>query len=620
MNGGALTKDELLALWASSVDKSYSDPIVAAGDGHGLEAFGQMAAQAARVSSAIDTSMQAMYIRPWSGQSSPPAGGAQAASVDLTFTRTGYSTGPILLAAGFVFFEEQQIDWGTDGGEAYNTGRRYTLVDDYVIEPGDSGPIVLRAVAEEPGYGYNNPLPGTIKIIDQPGAGFYHDGASVVVTPAAFTPLDSGPSSPYTRATLTAANVPDMFVPEHVGQYVLFTAGSNAGRAARIVSFAGPNAALNVGSSVGLELAFSIESFAPHPTLVIGELLFITDNVFSALFGYAQLIGAEIVGGNTKLTFVLLSGTVPALNLVVQGMQSNALVTADVQTSRADFVNETGTASWRILDWTLDVGLAVTNELSPTGGRLAMLDELGSERAIYRAANEDDESYRDRVATIADVVTPNAIRRTLNKSLGGVPWCLRETGTPRYPGFYLDHDAWDYTMTRITGAITGTFQDREPVRQIVNGVIASGIARTQRAAAPSVPGPPGAETFAGFVQTGRTPFVAGQPIVGLRSGATVTPGAITQSPQNRDRFKLVMGYLEFRAYMFIGVAPTGVGEFGFAFDAGPTNAFDAAPYNDFFDGVPFSEGYTDLKVFQAIDKVRAGGVGYELYVEPGPCP
>jgi hypothetical protein len=119
-------------------------------------------------------------------------------------------------------------------------------------------------------------------------------------------------------------------------------------------------------------------------------------------------------------------------------------VTLVLQGTDSDFVSEApvgivGGASWRILAWSA-WGLTVTNVLAPSGGRIGWLDELGSERALSRAPGEDDATYRQRIKSIADVVTPNAIRRTLSRTLGTFPWCFREVGTEYLPGFFYDGD------------------------------------------------------------------------------------------------------------------------------------------------------------------------------------
>ena len=64
--------------------------------------------------------------------------------------------------------------------------------------------------------------------------------------------------------------------------------------------------------------------------------------------------------------------------------------------------------------------------------------------------NESDDVYRLRIFTTPDTISPNAICRGVTSILSacGTPWCcLREVGTPRLPGFYLDVDYYDYNLT-----------------------------------------------------------------------------------------------------------------------------------------------------------------------------
>ena len=75
---GPLSAADLQAIWESSVDDSYSQPIVLAGEGKGFEVYTQAFAQVERLSQAVDYTTQALYILPWSGQSGEPAAGSWA--------------------------------------------------------------------------------------------------------------------------------------------------------------------------------------------------------------------------------------------------------------------------------------------------------------------------------------------------------------------------------------------------------------------------------------------------------------------------------------------------------------------------------------------------------------
>lgn len=87
-----------------------------------------------------------------------------------------------------------------------------------------------------------------------------------------------------------------------------------------------------------------------------------------------------------------------------------------------------------------------------------------------------------------------------------------------------------------------------------------------------------------------------------------------------DRFKLALDYLEFRAFMLIGVPPLTIGEFGIPYDAPhPFNAYDNAPMLTFTDGFPAGASGVYRAVYQAIQPAKGGGVGFDLYIERIGC-
>ncbi len=202
-----------------------------------------------------------------------------------------------------------------------------------------------------------------------------------------------------------------------------------------------------------------------------------------------------------------------------------------------------------MLDWAIDLGIAVTNPSSPIGGLTAVLDAIGKERKILRTFAEGDDAYRERVAAPADVVSPNAIRRAMNRVLMplGIHGCFREVGRPLFRGFFLDGD-------------------------------------------PNSSDP--AIAFAYDMD-----FV-------------VRPA---------DRYKLDLDYTEFRAFFVISVPPISSGEFGIAYDAHPLGFFDAAPYNDFLDGYPIDQPIVYQRLWNVISNVVAGGVGFDIVLDGGPC-
>jgi hypothetical protein len=264
-----------------------------------------------------------------------------------------------------------------------------------------------------------------------------------------------------------------------------------------------------------------------------------------------------------------------------------------------------------------------------------MLDALGEERRVYRSPGEADDSYRRRVAAIADTVSPNAIRRIANRifaPLGGTA-CLREVGQLTFPGLYCDgnpgstdaRQSFPYDVDGITirGTLAGHFFEGERAVQFQpGGTIASGRVTTSLPGLPGHPkGSPTPLPDPAYLELAAIhgTFDPTSLIVGERSGATFAPGGITGGLRTADRFKLLLDYTEFRAFFEVGVPPMDTGDFGVAFDAGSHDAFDAYPYLAFFDGFPVTASILYRSTWQAVDLARAGGVGFDLYIEDKGC-
>jgi len=99
-----------------------------------------------------------------------------------------------------------------------------------------------------------------------------------------------------------------------------------------------------------------------------------------------------------------------------------------------------------------DVGVRVSLASPLLDGRHGWLDAIGNERLCYRQDGEADPSYRDRIETLIDVVSPGAVVRLLTRLLtpAGIPWRLIEAGEPVV-----------LTAFRWTGAPPGTGTDIE---------------------------------------------------------------------------------------------------------------------------------------------------------------
>lgn len=635
---GPLTQAELFEVWKGALDKGYRNPLVNAGEGNGLEAHTQALYQLTRTSEAVDRTTQAMFICPWSGQTNPPAAGEAKATVTLTFQRTRLLDKPLILRTGQIFAAEQLLDMSTDGGIQVQTGRRYILTEDLIFHPGDMGPFTVPAEAELVGYGYNNPLPGNINFIPQPANNFENNLATVTV---ALGSIGLGTSN---QAFIITPNEPDTFVPDHVGQYMLFTAGLNQFRVGHIAQFQGPNLSLPIpiGSTVLIEWTQSIQAAVYAGTFVQGERI---DNVGPTARAYVE--GERIVAGKKRLTFVVQAGTF-VVGDVLTGQTSGATATIESLAFPQDYTPEapvgpTGGATWRILDWVVDWGLTVTNVLSPSGGRHAWLDELGQERNLARAPGEDDETYRQRIKAIADVVTPNAIRRTLARTLGSIPYCFREVGTMFLPGFFYDgdntpphgiaggalNDAWDIDTLILTGGpAIGTFIQvpvQEPVEledATTGDNYATGyFGRILGGATYYDQTGPGPLIFIRKVGVVPSSFVNVR-VRGTVSGATwAVTGAVVNLTAAERRFHVWLDYPQFRGFFMVCLPPLGLGEFGYAYDVGFADAFDLpSPYLTFYDGFPYLNSLVYGRVYQAIDQVRAGGVLFDLCLDDGSCP
>lgn len=634
---GPLTAAQLMTIWQGAVDTAYSEPLLMAGEGQGLEVYTQAAQQIARLSQAVDFTTQQLFIQPWSGQSGEPASGPAFATVALSFTRAGYTGQPVVLKAGIIFVDEIQNDFSPSGPSPTNTGRRYSLLEDAVFAPGESGPITVQAQAVKSGYGYNNPLPGSLSFIEHDGTGLNNDLGTVTVNPGPALSLLPPPVLTY---TLTAYPVTDMPVPDNIGQYILFTAGANAGQSARVASFIAPTA--TAGSAVTLEPLVVLESYAVTGTFQTGEIVALYDSG-PDLIARGIVVGTSDAPADATRIVLVLTQAPTGLSTLASaiGQVSSATASSDVILYWTHLVAEaptgsplTGGATWRVLDWAEDWQITCTNATSPGGGRLGMLDLVGRERKLPRQNGEIDADYRDRLWNVVDVVTPNALKRALYRALGTFPWCYRETINGLLPGFFYDRgledgatsggdpngDFYDDDMLLWTGSVaSGTFNVGDPVQyqsQIPSG---TGPYLTQ------------ANGYYGGIVSGTMLFirkngtaidpVAGDQIVDLRTGAIFTPTAsIENDNATIRRWNVYLDYQSFRAYFIVQLPALGFGEYGFAYDNHPFGAFDCpAPFLDFYDGYPYQDAETYGAAYAALNTARAGGVAFDFFLADGPC-
>ena len=526
-----LTTAELMTLWNSVVDPGYSQPFndaKASGKQGHIEVFEQAAEQFARASEMVERTTQAMYISSWSGQTDLPASGEGRALVTMSIARTKLFERSITLVAGSILFDELADDYGPNGAVTSATGRRFILAQSVTFAPGEAGPFLVTAIAERPGYGYNLCEPDSIRQIDQPGVGLANMRATLV------------PGSGTHRLIVTP--YPDVVIPESVGQYIEFVGGLNTGDVRRVVGYE--------------------RASAPHGGIAVLAATAVVRGVIAGTFVEGETVTLPGISGTLlrvvgdQLVVDRSSGGPLAVGATITGASSGATaLIAQINQAADMYPDEPGNpagatgAAWRILDWVEDLGITVTHVLAPTGGKSAMLDELGDERKIYRQPNETDEAYRKRVSKVADQISPNAIRRICNRILVplGASICLRESGLPKFQGLYCDVE-------------------------------------------------PGADPTSAFA---------------FDLDFTLRPA---------DRFKLLVDYLESRAFFLVGVPPISSEDFGCAFDdVGTSNAFDCSPYWAFFDGFSLTSATIYRQLWAAIDTARAAGVGFDFYVETIGC-
>jgi hypothetical protein len=520
------TRDELIELWKSVVDPTYSQPLLAGGS-TGIELIEQLAEGLARASEMVNRDAQAMFIMPYSGQTEEPASGAKKATVTLTVSRTGSAAGEVTLPFGLLI-EQVVSDYGPDGPVEVRTGRRYAVPQTIGLVPGVMS-IDVEMEAELPGYGYNLPLAGTISAFVQPGATLQNDGARLILG--------------ITSHRLVLAPRADALSSQNIGQYVLFMGGANGGQRRRIVSFVPPTNSSTAGSAfvaaTGVIQGTLIGNFTPGETIEQS-----TTGATGTLISY---------GGGFMVYDRLALGGAFDTSAPIFGVQSGAVLIPTSIDQDPDLVADNAVV-WRVLGWESDLGLTASNATSPEGGRSPMLDELGRDRGVNRSPGEIDNQYRVRVHKLPDVVSPNAIRRSANRVLAeyGSSACFREVGEidALFPGFFYDVAPADVGFDpKYAYAYDLDFDVR---------------------------------------------------------------------PQ--DRFKLVMDYVEFRAFFMIGVPPASLGEFGFFYDVvGIFNFYDSAPYLTFMDGFPLTSAVVNRRVYDAVNKARAGGVSFDLYEERRGC-
>ncbi len=518
---GGLSDGDLLDLWKSVTDPGYHLPILEKVDGGGEEIKAALAIHQ-RVSQSVNASTQSLYILPFSGQTEDPAHLAAIATgflqVERTPTEAFPAWLPVIFLADQFMAEHVGIEWSDEGPIEVLTGRRYLFTQLASLGPGQLGPLLYPARAEKAGASYNEPGPNTIVRIHQAGAGLTNVALETQAPSAGVNWLILAPA-------------PDMLSEPQVGQYVSLTAPpAVAGQTRRLVAYQPPLDSTTGGTAVLDTLGvFAVGSVVG--TFRIGEEI---AQASSGARGYL----VSSANGHFAIETTLGVFAVGAVVGSFSGATAN--ITGVV---RASALPAASSVSWVVLDWELDVGLTVTNPESFTGGRLPVLEELGSERAIYHTSGEPEEVYRRRVANAGDVVSPNALLRAANRILAeyGGRGCLREVGSAKLRGLFYDADP--------DGNPDHAFAyDMDPA---------------------------------------------------VRIG---------------DTWKVTLDFTEMRAFFLIGVPRFGLGDFGAYAETDP--GFDGEAY---LDGYALTDASLHSAVYSSLVRAKAGGVGFDLYVESDGC-
>jgi hypothetical protein len=408
---------------------------------------------------------------------------------------------------------------------------------------------------------------------------------------------------------LALSRAGDPLVPDHVGQYIEFVGGTNAGQVRRVVSYGREN-----GGRVRLER-----------TVVIAGTLTGVPIVGEQIHQVATGAAARLLAWSAPM-LLLADPTGAAFNATaLAGDTSGATFTPTAAPASPALTPEVGTAAWRVLSWARDLGVQVTNTAQPTGGRLGVLDAWGEEHNLPRTLGEPDDQYRQRIATIADLICPNAVRRGVNRGLYpyGVSCTLRESGGGLLPGMFYDIDAYDYDAQTIGTDSGGAwaplgFWPGDVVTQLdpVTGQVASGVALFSY-----IVGTTNYYLSVIAVRTGR--FVEGLPILSApgpdgitRASFTPGPGQVGPGLRPANRYRWLFSITEMRAFFLVEVPRIGSGEFGFAYDAGYDNAYDlSGGHATAYSGWSAGQVLVDRTAWQAANAARAAGVRFDLILE-----
>jgi len=357
-----------------------------------------------------------------------------------------------------------------------------------------------------------------------------------------------------------------------------------------------------------------------------------------------------------RQTVVAPSGTTPVLSRV-SVLASRPLVPDAPSPTSAG-------VTWALLDWR-DLGLEIAAATVPAGGRDDDLYILGADRGIYRGINEGDESFRQRAARLADVVSPNAIRRIVVRALEALGFegtaidvqtnpakALPGAPSGGFDGLFWDVDAVDYYTTAPADSevelvetapilpfgvgfpIDGVVITGGEIVLLADSGTATGAYVTSAGVWSRVPSwgyldPSSGVTTAsgystrvtgGLTQAGTVWVVTTQPpadVVG--PDVLLAEPLVDPLPFPDSAWKLTLNFAEAYGHFFVLVPFLNAGDFGIGADDGPSIYLPQTPEytgpaaeSGFFDGFPVDAYAQYGALYSSIDAVRAGGVSFTL--------
>jgi hypothetical protein len=209
-----------------------------------------------------------------------------------------------------------------------------------------------------------------------------------------------------------------------------------------------------------------------------------------------------------------------------------------------------GEISWTVLDW-IDIGVTITSQTAPQGGRDADLELLVRERGVVQRDGETEAQLRRRAQRLPDVVTPRAIENEVNRILepAGLAGKVCDPSNGGFLGLF-----WD---------IPASF-------------------------APEI----------------------------VAAWDMYAPG--DAFPENKSF--LPLNYAESHFCFWVKVPPSGLGEFGAAWDVGPPS-FYSQQFGTFLgsawdyafpDGYPWLTSKLLMGVHQIVSQIKAGGTCFHI--------